>query len=190
MRTGRSAVDPKIGPRYHRSMADNDSSSAPQRFFGKYRGAVVNNADPEQRGRLQVQVPDVSALDSSAWALPCAPFAASGAGFLALPSVGASIWVEFEAGDPSRPIWTGAFWAASGDAPAGSAAGPAAGGLVLKASGGAMIVLNDDGITLDDGKGARIVLAGDTVSIGSSGPTVTFPSSSSSSSDTSGDPQP
>ena len=31
-------------------------------FFGKYRGMVLNNIDPMQQGRLQVQVPDVAGL--------------------------------------------------------------------------------------------------------------------------------
>jgi uncharacterized protein involved in type VI secretion and phage assembly len=31
-------------------------------------------------------------------------------GFLAVPEVGDTVWVEFAAGDPSRPIWSGAFW--------------------------------------------------------------------------------
>ena len=32
-----------------------------QKFYGKYRGMVLNNIDPLQLGRLQVQVPDVPA---------------------------------------------------------------------------------------------------------------------------------
>ncbi len=29
-------------------------------FYGKYRGTVINNVDPEQRGRIQAMVPDVT----------------------------------------------------------------------------------------------------------------------------------
>ena len=32
------------------------------RYYGKYRGTVVNNVDPEQRGRIQAMVPDVQGL--------------------------------------------------------------------------------------------------------------------------------
>ena len=32
-----------------------------KKYYGKYRGTVVNNIDPLQIGRIQVQVPDVSA---------------------------------------------------------------------------------------------------------------------------------
>lgn len=80
------------------------------RWFGKYRGTVVDNADPTQRGRLKVTVPAV--LESqSVWAMPCVPYAGNGVGFVALPPVGAGVWVEFEGGDPSFPIWAGCFWA-------------------------------------------------------------------------------
>ena len=44
-------------------------------YYGKYRGTVVNNIDPMQIGRLQVQVPDVARPDPVDWALPCFPIA-------------------------------------------------------------------------------------------------------------------
>jgi hypothetical protein len=78
-------------------------------FFGKYRGSVVDNVDPLRLGRLSVRVPDVFG-DNLGWALPCVPFAGPGVGFLALPPVGANVWVEFEAGDPDYPVWAGCFW--------------------------------------------------------------------------------
>ncbi|MCW3475301.1 phage baseplate assembly protein V [Limobrevibacterium gyesilva] len=79
------------------------------RFFGKYRGLVVSNTDPTSRGRLQVQAPAVMG-EESVWAAPCVPYAGDSVGFFALPPVGAGVWVEFEAGDPSYPIWTGCYW--------------------------------------------------------------------------------
>ena len=45
------------------------------RFFGKYRGIVLNNVDPTQTGRLQAMVPEVLGEIPSGWALPCAPYA-------------------------------------------------------------------------------------------------------------------
>jgi uncharacterized protein involved in type VI secretion and phage assembly len=79
-------------------------------YFGKYRGTVSDNDDPESRGRIKVKVPAVlSAVE--AWAMPCVPYAGDGVGFYSLPAVGTGVWVEFEAGDPSFPIWTGCFWA-------------------------------------------------------------------------------
>lgn len=84
-------------------------SNRTSKFLGKYRGQVVDNADPLGRGRLQVLVPQV--LESSpAWAMPCVPYAGKEMGFFAMPENGTGVWIEFEAGDPSFPIWTGCFW--------------------------------------------------------------------------------
>lgn len=79
------------------------------RCFGKYRGTVHGNEDPTGRGRLEVVVPAVMG-SQPVWAMPCVPFAGPNVGLFALPPVGAGVWVEFEAGDPSYPIWTGCFW--------------------------------------------------------------------------------
>ena len=49
--------------------------SAINQYFGKYRGTVINNIDNMQIGRIQVMVPDVSALIPSSWAMPCMPIA-------------------------------------------------------------------------------------------------------------------
>ena len=45
------------------------------RFFGKYRATVLNNVDPETRGRLMLTIPDVLGLIPSTWAEPCVPLA-------------------------------------------------------------------------------------------------------------------
>jgi hypothetical protein len=87
-----------------------------RQFFGKYRGKVENNVDPQQQGRLQVSVPAVLGEGSLSWAMPCVPYAGPGVGFFAIPPVGANVWVEFEAGNPDYPIWNGGFWAL-GEAP-------------------------------------------------------------------------
>jgi uncharacterized protein involved in type VI secretion and phage assembly len=76
-----------------------------------------------------------------------------------LPLVGDTIWLEFAAGDVSRPIWTGAFWGApdttgqqddlgtetGSEAPEsdGTPAGP--GLSVLRTKSGHRIVCDDDG---------------------------------------------
>jgi uncharacterized protein involved in type VI secretion and phage assembly len=78
-------------------------------FFGKYRGTVSDNSDPTNRGRIKVKVPAVLGSVES-WAMPCVPYAGQGVGFYSLPASGTGVWVEFEAGDPSYPIWTGCFW--------------------------------------------------------------------------------
>ncbi len=79
-------------------------------YFGKYRGQVVNNVDPNRMGRLQVTCPHVLGVSALSWAMPCVPFAGIAEGFFMMPTIGSSIWVEFEQGDPNRPIWAGGFW--------------------------------------------------------------------------------
>jgi hypothetical protein len=81
-------------------------------FFGKYRGTVLDNADPMQMARIQASVPAVTGGDALGWALPCAPFAGPDMGLVTVPPVGANVWIEFEAGDVNFPIWSGCFWGA------------------------------------------------------------------------------
>ena len=78
-------------------------------YFGMYRGIVTDNNDPQSKGRLKVKVPSVSG-DVDAWAMPCVPYAGDGVGFYSLPENGTGVWVAFEQGDPSFPVWMGCFW--------------------------------------------------------------------------------
>ncbi|MBL7501517.1 baseplate assembly protein [Frankia sp. CNm7] len=157
------------------------------RYLGKYRGTVSNNIDPMQQGRLQATVPDVLGSVPSSWAMACVPFAGQQAGLWAVPPVGAGVWIEFEQGDPQRPIWSGGWWGSAGDPPPlalsappavaqvaiqttgqnllliSDVAGPA-GGIMIKHRSGAMITINETGITLTNGQ-ATIQLAGPTVTV-------------------------
>ena len=85
-------------------------SQTRQRFYGKYRGKVTDNADPNNQGRIRATVPAVYDCKESGWALPCSPYGGKGVGFFFIPSVGANVWIEFENGDPDYPIWVGYFW--------------------------------------------------------------------------------
>jgi uncharacterized protein involved in type VI secretion and phage assembly len=87
-----------------------------RRFYGKYRGFVVDNADPQHLGRLKVRVPSVLGDEVvTGWAAPCVPYGGdANQGFLFIPEVDAGVWVEFEEGDLEFPIWTGAFWSKPG----------------------------------------------------------------------------
>lgn len=82
------------------------------RYYGKYRGTVVDNQDPAKLGRLKLKVPSVLGSDVvTGWATACAPYGgATGQGFLFIPEVGAGVWTEFEEGDLEFPIWVGTFW--------------------------------------------------------------------------------
>ncbi|MBV9959804.1 MAG: hypothetical protein JO360_15370 [Acidobacteria bacterium] len=91
---------------------------ASTRFHGKYRGKVADVDDPEQLGRIKAHVPEVFGEDeTSNWAMPAAPFAGKDHGFVFIPEVEDGVWIEFEAGDISRPIWTGGWWG-DGELPA------------------------------------------------------------------------
>lgn len=87
------------------------------RFYGKYRGKVENNVDLLGRGRVQVSVPEVLGEGKQSWAEACVPYAGPGVGFFAVPPVKASVWVEFEGGDPDCPILVGGWWDQPGQAP-------------------------------------------------------------------------
>lgn len=121
-------------------------------FFGKYRGTVTANDDPEGRGRVRVSVPAI--LGTDGWAEACTPYAGNGVGLFAVPPVGASVWVEFEAGDPCLPILAGCFWGNKGEAP-----GPAS---------PATKVLKTDAITLtlaDDPNGGGLTIEVDSPAV-------------------------
>lgn len=156
------------------------------RFYGKYRGKVQNNVDPDQNGRMMVTVPAVFG-DNPKWAMPSVPYAGMQNAFFAIPPLEANVWVEFEGGDPEKPIWSGCFWG-KGEVPALALASPPAiphllfqttgqttllisdapgptGGIMLKTSTGAMITINDTGITISNGKGAIIQLTGAGVTV-------------------------
>ena len=159
-----------------------------KKFFGKYRGIVIDNIDPLQTGRLMVNVPDVPNMPASAWAMPCLPFAGIQNGFYAVPEIGSAVWIEFEQGNPDYPIWVGCFWGSAADVPAlalagapgrqqiviqtvsqntlliSDAPGPS-GGILLKSSTGALISVSDTGITISNGQGATIQMNGPAVTI-------------------------
>jgi len=108
-------------------------------------------------------------------------------GVYAIPSIGAGVWVEFEQGNLDFPIWSGCWWGSAAEVPALALAAPpglpnlvlqtqgqntillsdvpGGPGITLKTLTGAMLVINDAGILISNGKGATIVMAGPTVTI-------------------------
>lgn len=85
--------------------------------YGKYRGFVVDNEDPESLGRLKLSVPSLLGNEVvTGWALPCMPYGGDmNQGMLFIPEVGSGVWVEFEEGDLEFPIWVGTFWSKPDD---------------------------------------------------------------------------
>ncbi len=163
------------------------SENKEEKFLGKYRGTVINNIDPLKQGRLLVQVPGVLDVTSS-WAMPCVPVGGMQTGMFAVPPIKAGVWIEFEQGDKDYPIWTGCFWGSAAEVPMlaqtfqppisgialqttlqngiviSDVPGPT-GGIMLKSTTGAMIIVNDTGIYIQNGKGASITMIGPTVTI-------------------------
>lgn len=81
-------------------------------YFGKYRGLVKDVNDPLKIGRVRASVPEVlGEKELSTWAMPAVPFAGKKHGLVLIPEFDDGVWIEFEAGDVSRPIWTGCWWA-------------------------------------------------------------------------------
>jgi uncharacterized protein involved in type VI secretion and phage assembly len=78
-------------------------------FFGKYRG-LVEQVDPKL-GRITAKVHGVYGDQESPWAWPAFPFAGKNHGMMVMPEKGDGVWVEFEAGNPDIPIWSGCWFA-------------------------------------------------------------------------------
>jgi uncharacterized protein involved in type VI secretion and phage assembly len=168
--------------------------STVKKYYGKYRGTVINNLDPMQMGRILVIVPDVSVIPSS-WAMPCVPVAGIQNGMYAVPIIGSGVWVEFEQGDPDYPIWSGCFWGSAAEIPVLARLAPPVipsitlqtplqngltisdvpgptGGIMIKSTTGAAIIVNDTGIYIQNGKGASIVMVGPSVTINAGAMTI------------------
>jgi uncharacterized protein involved in type VI secretion and phage assembly len=158
------------------------------RYFGKYRGTVVENADPMMIGRILAIVPDVSNTFPTSWAMPCLPWGGIQTGVFCVPPIGAGVWVEFEQGDPDYPVWTGCYWGSAAEVPAAALLSPPpipaitlqttlqnslsisdlpgpTGGIMIKSTTGASITVNETGIIIQNGQGASIVMAGPSVTI-------------------------
>jgi hypothetical protein len=115
-----------------------------KQYLGKYRGVVLDNVDPMMSGRILAQVPAVSSLFPTNWCEACVPIAGIQSGSYFVPEVGAGVWIEYEQGDPARPIWTGCFWGNAAAVPALAAAGlPASPSIVLQTMGQNTLMLSD-----------------------------------------------
>lgn len=174
------------------------SASPNKTYYGKYRATVINNIDPEQRARLLVSVPDVLGPVPSTWAEPCVSLAGpTGApmGSYFVPPIGAGVWVEFEQGNVDYPIWVGCRFGSAADVPplafAGLPVSPnivfqtagqnslvisdlpgPTGGIMLKSTTGATLIVNDTGIYIQNGKGASLTMVGPNVTVNNGALTV------------------
>jgi uncharacterized protein involved in type VI secretion and phage assembly len=148
-------------------------------FYGKYRGVVTDNKDPNGLGRVRVKVQDVLGDQESGWALPALPYAGNNVGLYLIPPVDAFVWVEFEHGDSDYPIWTGCFWGQSDTVPGD---GPdkkvlktdigtvtiddaqGASSITIETTDGLKMVMDSNGIEISNGAN-KIVLSSASVSV-------------------------
>lgn len=129
---------------------------ARDQLYGKYRGKVSTVGTDEHLGQIRAKVPSVyGGEDESPWALPSVPFAGKKHGLVALPEVDDGVWIEFEAGQASHPIWTGFWWARDELPSPGDVAVR-----VFATSHGHQLVLDDDNdeLKLIHGSGPSIVI--------------------------------
>jgi hypothetical protein len=136
-------------------------------YFGKYRGTITDNSDPDNLGRVKAKVPRVLGDVETGWALPAFIYGgASEQGFFAVPDIGAGVWIEFEGGDLSYPIWSGT-WFTTGDIPESAKPGKK----VLKTKSGHKIVLDDDGgsVEITDSNGNTVKMDSSAVKIAAGG---------------------
>jgi len=122
------------------------------RFYGKYRGVVVTVDAATMR--IQASVPAVLPQGTTGWCMPCVPYAGPQVGFVMLPEVGSGVWIEFEGGDVSYPIWTGCFWGA-GEVPSAANADIKS---IITTAGSLALDNNASSITLTDAQQNTVVM--------------------------------
>ena len=80
-------------------------------YAGFYKAIVSNTNDPEKRGRIKCQIPDILGNKvESAWCEPCVPVAYDRGGDFCLPQKKETVWVAFEKGNPNFPVYLGGWW--------------------------------------------------------------------------------
>jgi hypothetical protein len=107
------------------------------KYYGKYSGSVVSNADATKTGILSVIVPSVFGPTMQVDARPCFAF-----GQFFVPADGTKVWVEFEGGDTQYPIWTGIYYPAA-DVPTEAQKDPPD-NRVIRTPSGHTVELNDE----------------------------------------------
>jgi hypothetical protein len=163
-------------------MVDDFGDGGQRKFHGLYRGAVVSNVDPEFRGRIMARVTDVTGIFTTSWAEPVVPFAGPNAGYLSVPPINAGVWIEFENGDPDKPVWLGGLWGSTIEAPVTAktigSTGPAGAATLIQSMDLNFICIADKGMFAGLPTGGILISAGPgtTIMIDKTGIKMTAPS--------------
>lgn len=87
-----------------------------RRYYGPYKGRVVNNRDPKKLGRIKVYCPRAKlSRNNSIWVLPMSSFSGDGYGSFFPPEEGDVVWIFFENGDPTTPLCYMGGWYSRGE---------------------------------------------------------------------------
>jgi len=131
-------------------------------------GVVVDNADPDGRGRVRVSYPYLGNASASAWAPIAAPMAGNDRGCWFVPEVGDEAVLGFDRGDPEQPIVLGFLWNGVDDPPSTSTKER----MIRSVNKHTIRFLdpsvengNDGGIAIEDASGNSIVLSNGKVRI-------------------------
>ncbi len=125
--------------------------------------------------RIKAKVPAVLGETPTGWCMPCVPYAGPGTGFAFLPKKGSGVWIEFEGGDLSYPIWVGGYWR-EGEFPSDAAENVR----VLVTAAPHKIELDDDqgSITISDPNGNTVTLDSSGITLANGSMSVVVSSSS------------
>ena len=143
------------------------------RFYGKYRGTVTD-IDASTL-RIKATVPSVLGTQPTGWAMPCVPYAGDNVGIAFLPEQGSGVWIEFEGGDVSYPIWVGGYWR-DGEVPPD--VGAAVKVIVTKAPVELKFDDDQESLTITDSNGNTVSLDSSGITLSRGGSTVAVSDSS------------
>jgi uncharacterized protein involved in type VI secretion and phage assembly len=140
-------------------------------------GVVTDNQDPEGLGRVRIRLPHQQESDTSFWARIAAPMAGDDRGAYFLPEIDDEVVVGAECGDPTRLIVLGSLWNGHAKPPETNSDGRNDRRLIKSRSGhllkfddgaepavelalsdGKKLLLDRTGVTVEDGKGNKIVI--------------------------------
>ena len=140
-------------------MLQNKKEKNGKSYYGKYRGIIINNQDPKNLGRITARIPEILGDIESGWAMPCVPYAGKNSGIFTVPEPETGVWIEFEGGDPSRPIWSGCWWNDNQLPKDGAGADATPPIKIIRSEQGLMVTMDDDGQTIkvSDSDGSNIL---------------------------------